>query len=297
MRTNRHPIRRSSGSRFGMTAPISSSVLDPAGPVATANRDILFNSLGVMLAIVVPTIVLAIAVAWWFRAGNARAKRNEGFVYSGRIELVVWSIPLLVILFLAGIIWIGSHRLDPRRPIEAADGRTLTIEVVSLDWRWLFIYPEQGIASINRLVLPAGRPVRFRLTSASVMNAFFVPRLGSMIYAMNGMASELNLLAATPGRYEGMSAHYSGEGFSDMRFVVDAVPAAAFERWVAQAARSPSSPLTARNYRIISRQTREGRELIFPAVQEGLFDAVVAQKLAPAAGPPADRAATDAEKK
>lgn len=279
-----------------MITPHGSSVLRPAGFVAEANRDILFNALAVMLAVAVPTIVAAVAIAWWFRAGNARAERNHGFVYSGRIELVVWSIPLLVILFLGGIIWIGSHRLDPRRPIQSAPGvRPLTVEVVSLDWRWLFIYPEQGVASVNRLVVPAGRPLRFRLTSASVMNAFFVPRLGSMIYAMNGMATEVNLIAGKPGRYAGLSSHYSGEGFSDMRFVAEAVSPQMFGHWAEQAARSPRPALNSVNYTILSRQSRDRRELLFRSVEPGLFDAIVAQRLAPAAGPPADRPATDAE--
>lgn len=281
-----------------MLSPHSASVLRPAGQVAAANRDILLNSLTVMLAVAVPTIIAAVVIAWWFRAGNAKAGRNYQFVYSGRVELVVWSIPLLVILFLGGIIWIGSHQLDPRRPIKGDHGvRPLTIQVVSLDWRWLFIYPEQRVASVNRLVVPVGRPLQFQLTSASVMNAFFVPRLGSMIYAMNGMATELNLLAARPGRYAGMSAHYSGEGFSDMRFAADAVSPQAFDRWARQAAESTAAPLDARNYTILARQTRDRRTFVFRHVEPGLFGAIVTQRLAPAAGPPADKAATDAEKK
>lgn len=273
-------------------------MLQPAGVVAAANRDILLNSLAVMLAVAVPTIIAAIVIAWWFRKGNAKARRNEGFVYSGRVELVVWSIPLLVILFLGGIIWVGSHRLDPRRPVRVApDIRPMTVEVVSLDWRWLFIYPEQGIATVNRLVVPVGRPLRFRLTSASVMNAFFVPRLGSMMYAMNGMATELNLLAEKPGRYAGMSAHYSGEGFSDMRFVSHAVPQQAFDLWAEQAARSATPSLGVANYAVLRRQSRDRGEYVFRAVQPGLFDAIVAQRLAPADGPPANRSSTDAEEK
>ena len=281
-----------------MRAAHSASVLRPAGVVAAANRDILLNALAVMIVVAVPTIIAAIIVAWWFRAGNAKATRNEDFVYSGRVELVVWSIPLLVILFLGGIIWIGSHRLDPSRPVQASPGiRPLTVEVVSLDWRWLFIYPEQGIATVNRLVVPVGRPLRFRLTSASVMNAFFVPRLGSMIYAMNGMATELNLLAAKPGRYAGMSAHYSGEGFSDMRFITHAVPQRAFDLWAEQVARSATPSLGAGNYAILRRQSRDRGEYVFRSAQPGLFDAIVAQRLAPAGGPPAVRSATDAEEK
>ncbi|WP_294443946.1 cytochrome ubiquinol oxidase subunit II [uncultured Sphingomonas sp.] len=274
----------------------ASSILHPAGPIAAANREILINALAVMLSIVIPTILLAIATAWWFRAGNRRARRDEAFVYSGRIELVVWSIPLLTILFLSGIIWVGSHRLDPTRPIKAPNGEPpLQVEVVSLDWRWLFIYPEQGIATVNGLVLPVGRPVRFRLTSASVMNAFFVPRLGSMVYTMNGMATELNLLASVPGRYQGLSAHYSGEGFPDMRFEAVAVPPARFSIWAARIGSREGLPLDARTYAVIACQRRDRRAFAFPAVQPGLFDAIVTQRIGPSAGPRQDRSSTDAE--
>ena len=145
----------------------------------------------------------------------------------------MWSIPLMVILLLGGVAWIGSHDLDPAKPI-ASESTALEIEVVSLDWKWLFIYPEQGVASVNRLVVPAGRPLHFSLTSASVWNSFFVPQLGSQIYAMNGMATQLYLHADTPGRYDGISAHYSGDGFSDMRFTVDAVEPERFTAWVAE---------------------------------------------------------------
>ncbi|TIU08959.1 MAG: ubiquinol oxidase subunit II, partial [Mesorhizobium sp.] len=191
----------------------------PQGPVGAGNRTILLNSLAVMLVIVVPTIVAALWFAWWFRASNTRAKYDPGFTYSGRIELIVWSIPTLTILFLGGLIYYGSHQLDPRKPLSSTNS-PLEVQVVALDWKWLFIYPDQQIASVNELVMPAGTPVRFRLTSASVMNTFFVPQLGSMIYAMNGMESELNLLADKPGVLYGQSAHYSGDGFSDMNFRV-----------------------------------------------------------------------------
>ena len=167
-------------------------VLDPQGPVGTADKSILIDSVAIMLAIVVPTIIATLAFAWWFRAANTRATYRPEFVYSGRIELIVWSIPLLVIMLLGGVIWIGSRELDPATPL-ASDTAPLEIQAVSLDWKWLFIYPKQRVASVNELVVPAGVPVHFSLTSASVMSAFFVPQLGSMIYAMNGMTTQLNL--------------------------------------------------------------------------------------------------------
>src|SRR5579863_700341 len=160
------------------------AVLSPAGPIGAADRSILLDALAIMLAIVVPTILATLAFAWWFRASNTRARRVPTWSYSGRIELIVWSIPALVVFFLGGIAWIGSHLLDPARPISSG-AKPLEIQVVSLDWKWLFIYPEQGVASVNDLVAPAGVPLSFRLTSATVMNSFFVPELGSQIYTMH----------------------------------------------------------------------------------------------------------------
>src|SRR5271156_5677786 len=175
-------------------------VLDPRGPIGIADKAILIDSLAIMLAIVLPTIAATLAFAWWFRASNTKATYRPGFVYSGRIELIVWAIPLLVIMLLGGVTWIGSHDLDPAKPL-ASDTPALEIQAVSLDWKWLFIYPNQRIASVNQLVVPAGVPIHFSLTSASVMNAFFIPQLGSMIYTMNGMMTQLYLQADVPGTF------------------------------------------------------------------------------------------------
>src|SRR6201999_3498968 len=145
----------------------SSGVLDPQGPVAHSERLILLDATAIMLAVIVPVIIAILAVAWWFRAGNKRAIYRPNWAYSGRLEFIVWSIPALVVLFLGGIGWVSSHDLDPKKPLAAdqspAMGQALEIQVVSLDWKWLFIYPDQGIAGVNRLVVPAGRPVHFRL--------------------------------------------------------------------------------------------------------------------------------------
>ena len=257
--------------------------MDPAGPVARANRLILFDALGIMLAIVVPTIVATIAFAWWFREGNTRAKYRPDFVYSGRLELIIWAIPILTILFLGGVIWIGSHQLDPAKPL-ASKVKPLEVQVVSLDWKWLFIYPAQGVASVNELAIPAGVPVHFALTSSSVMNTFFVPQLGSQIYTMNGMATNLNLQADRPGEYRGQSSHFSGDGFSDMVFTVRALPPAGFAGWV-NAARAGGPVLDAPGYRALARQSKKVAPFTYRAVQPNLFQAVVMQQLPPAAGP------------
>lgn len=271
----------------------SKGVLAPAGPVAADERIILFNALAIMLAIVVPTILAALAFAWWFRAGNTRATYRPDFAYSGRIELLVWSIPMLTIVFLGGVTWIGSHRLDPFKPLPAtAQGRPMEVQVVSLDWKWLFIYPEQGIASVNRLVVPAGRPVHFSLTSASVMNSFFVPQLGSQIYTMNGMVTQLSLQADRPGSFFGQSTHFSGDGFSDMTFTLDAVPAARFADWVA-GAKGVGRVLDARAYADLARQSSKVRPYTYRAVPPALFDAVATQRLLPGPGPKTGRGGPD----
>ncbi len=258
-------------------------VLDPKGPIAGANRQIMLNALEIMLVIVVPTILVALAFAWWFRDSNPKARRRPDFVYSGRVELLVWSIPLLTILFLAGVIWIGSHRLDPYQPIPS-NGQPLEVQVVSLDWKWLFIYPREGVAAVNQLVVPAGVPVHFSLTSASVMNAFFVPQLGSMIATMNGMVTQLYLQADHPGDYYGESTQFSGDGFSDMNFIVHAVPADRFAQWL-QGARGSGSILDRGAYRELARESQNVRPFTYRGVDAGLFEAVVTQAIRPAAGP------------
>jgi cytochrome o ubiquinol oxidase subunit II len=273
-------VRRIVASAILLTlAGCAPAVLDPAGPVAAGERTILLNSLAIMLAIVVPTIIATLVFAWWFRAGNTRAKYRPDWEYNGQLELLVWSVPLLAVIFLAGIGWVGAHALEPSRPLPARQP-PLNVQVVSLDWKWLFIYPDQGVASINRLVIPAGRPVSFRITSATVMNSFFVPRLGSQIYAMSGMDAKLNLQADRPGRYPGLSAHYSGAGFADMTFAVDAVAPAAFEQW-AGGVRAAGPVLDGRAFLQLAKRAEAMRPVTFRAVQPGLYDVVVAQAGAP----------------
>ncbi len=259
------------------------AVLSPAGPIGAANRTILLDALVIMLAIVVPTILAILAFAWWFRDSNKHARRQLTFTYSGRVELIVWSIPALVVFFLGGIAWIGSQLLDPARPI-ASPTKPLEIQVVSLDWKWLFIYPEQGVASMNYLVAPAGVPLHFRITSASVFNVFFVPRLGSEIYSMYGMTTQLNLQADRPGVYPGLSAQFSGDGFSDMAFDLRAVTADEFSAWAA--ATSASGPvLDEAGYRDLLKQSQNVKPYTYRSVETGLFDAIVMQRLPPGEGP------------
>jgi cytochrome o ubiquinol oxidase subunit 2 len=264
-------------------------VLDPHGPVGAAQKTITVDALVIMLGIVIPTIVAAFGLAWWYRGSNARATYRPDWAYSGRLELIVWSIPLLVILFISGMIWVGSYQLDPRRPLAAAPGvETEEIQVVSLDWKWLFIYPREGVASVNKVVVPAGVPVRFRITSASVMNTFFVPQLGGMIYAMNGMETQMHLQADHPGAFYGRSAQFSGDGFSDMHFWLVSLPPAEFTRWAA-ATRAEGPSLDAASYVLLSRQSRNVAPFTFSMVQPHLFDLVLSRRLPPGPGPQAGR--------
>jgi cytochrome o ubiquinol oxidase subunit 2 len=261
------------------------AVLSPVGPVGEGNRIVLLDSLAIMLAIVVPTIVAILAFAYWFRTSNTRARYRPDWAYSGRLELIVWSIPALTVFFLGGIAWISSHLLDPATPLKSK-AEPLRVEVVSLDWKWLFIYPQQNVASINRMVVPVGVPLDLKITSASVFNVFFVPRLGTMIYAMYGMTTRLNLQADPPGIYPGLSAHFSGDGFPGMAFDVHAVPPEQFARWAA-ATRANGPVLDEAAYRELLKQTENVSPYTYRSVQPGLFDDIVEQRLPPGEGPPA----------
>ena len=252
----------------------SEGVLDPKGPIAEAERQILFNSLGIMLAIVIPTIVAILGVAFWFRSSNARARYRPDFSYSGRLEMIVWSIPAMTVLLVGGVAWIGAHDLDPRKPI-ASDVTPLRVQVVSLDWKWLFIYPDQGVASVNQLTVPVGTPISFELTSIGAMNSFFVPQLGSQIYTMAGMMTQVQLQADYAGTYRGLSANFSGEGFADMRFAVDAVPAGEFERWVHAVRRGSTPVLDSQTYADLARPSQAVAPFTYRAVTPGLFNSIV----------------------
>jgi cytochrome o ubiquinol oxidase subunit 2 len=259
------------------------NILDPQGPVAAAEKTILIDSLAIMLAIVVPTIVAIFAFAFWFRASNTRAFYWPDWEYSGRIEMVVWSIPALTVILLSGVAWIGSHQLDPAAPVEGT-GSPIRIQAVSLDWKWLFIYPDQGIATVNALTVPAGAPLHFELTSGSVMTTFFIPQFGSMIYTMNHMVTRLELRADNEGTYQGLAAHFSGDGFPEMLFDVHVVSQVAFPDWVASTARS-DRVMNADSYWKLAQQSLAPDKPTFRLDDPRLFDAIATQKIPPAPGP------------
>jgi cytochrome o ubiquinol oxidase subunit 2 len=253
-------------------------VLDPQGPIASAERLLLINSTAIMLVVVIPVIVATLAFAWWYRASNTHATRSLDESYEGRVEFVTWSIPALTVILLGGVIWIGSHQLDPRAPIPGKS-EPLRVDVVALDWKWLFIYPDQGVAAVNQLVIPTGTPIEFRLTSATVMNSFFVPQLGSQIYAMGGMITHLHLLADQPGEYPGFSAMFSGDGFSDMRFIAKAVSADNFNAWVEQA-RNTGSALDDAGYAQLAKPSKAVPPTTYRSVEPRLFERIVDQTTA-----------------
>jgi cytochrome o ubiquinol oxidase subunit 2 len=275
-------------------------VLDPRGPVGADDATILIDAVLIMLAIVIPTLLVAFWIAWHYRASNTKAVYLPEWSYSGRIEAVVWAIPILVIMFLGGVIWIGSYRLDPFKPLPSK-AKPLEVQVVALDWKWLFIYPQQNVASVNQLVIPAGVPVHFSITSASVFNAFFIPQLGSMIYAMPAMTSQLYLQADRPATLMGESAQFSGDGFSDMNFQVRSVSAAEFASW-AEDARTAGPSLNRAAYASLAKQSHNVKPFRYREVDPALFQDIASQKIGPAPGPEpenrthAGREVTNAEK-
>jgi cytochrome o ubiquinol oxidase subunit 2 len=248
-------------------------VLDPQGPIALAERQILLNATGIMLVIVIPVVLATLSVDFWFRASNERARYRPNFAYSGRVEMLVWSIPLMTVFLVGGVAWIGSYELDPPKAI-AAPTKALKVQVVSLDWKWLFIYPDEGVASVNQLTIPVGTPVSLELTSSGVMNSFFVPQLAGQIYTMVGMVTRLNMEASHAGTYRGMSSNFSGEGFADMHFNVEAVPAEKFSEWV-NAARSSGPELNPKTYADLAKPSAAVPSFTYRAVAPGLFGSIL----------------------
>jgi cytochrome o ubiquinol oxidase subunit 2 len=257
-------------------------VLDPAGHVAAEQRDLLVLSVVLMLIIIIPVMALTVWFAWKYRASNKDARYEPDWDHSTHLELVIWAVPLLIIICLGAVTWAGTHLLDPYRPLDriskdravSAEVRPLQVNVVALDWKWLFIYPEYGIATVNEMAVPVDRPVRFSLTSSSVMNAFYVPAMAGMIYAMPGMETKLHGVINAPGDYKGFSANYSGDGFSDMRFTFKGLSDQQFNAWIAQA-RQSGAVLDRVSYLELARPSEKTPVMRFANVQPHLWDQVV----------------------
>jgi cytochrome o ubiquinol oxidase subunit 2 len=248
-------------------------VLDPKGAIGLAEKSLIATSTFVMLLVVIPVVVLTLVFAWRYRSTNRNATYAPKWAHSTAIEVVVWTIPALIILYLAILTWKTTHELDPYRPIESAV-KPIEVQVVALDWKWLFIYPELGIATVNQVAFPVGTPVNFRITSDSVMNSFFIPQLGSQIYAMAGMQTRLHLIADHAGDFAGVSANYSGRGYSDMKFRALAMNQADFDTWVAKLKSSPER-LDMNAYWTMAKPSEKDPVRYFSTVDPKLFNNIV----------------------
>ena len=248
-------------------------LLQPSGDIARQEKTLILVALGLMLLVVVPVIALTLWFGWRYRASNPRAVYAPTWAHSTRIEVVVWAVPCVIVAILAVLIWRTTQTLDPYRPLEATT-RPLRVQVVALNWKWLFIYPDYGVATVNELAIPVGTPVAFELTAESLMNSFFIPRLGSQVYAMAGMRTQLHLIADAPGTYRGMSAAFSGEGFSDMHFDAVAMSQAEFDAWMRDARQAPQA-MDALQYRTVSQPATRAVPTIYAGVEPDLFDGIV----------------------
>ncbi len=262
-------------------AGCSSVVLNPAGDVARQQGDLIVVATVLMLIVIVPVIALTLFFAWRYRASNSKATYTPDWDHSVQLELVIWAVPLLIIIALGAITWISTHTLDPYRALDriakdrpVPEGvKPLDVQVVSLDWKWLFIYPELGIATVNEMAAPVDRPIRFKLTSSTVMNAFYVPDLAGMIYTMPGMQTELNAVINKPGEFEGFSSNYSGAGFSHMRFAFHATDAAGFDAWVAKV--RAGGALDRAGYLELEKPSEREPVRHYASVDPSLYDAIL----------------------
>jgi cytochrome o ubiquinol oxidase subunit 2 len=285
-------VRRSAGA-VGAAALVGGCnmtyvpVLDPKGPIALAERDLLITAFVLMLIVVIPVFVMAFLFAWRYRSSNTEARYTPDWSYSVAVDAVIWLVPALIVMALAALVWNNTHRLDPYKRIDPAV-RALEVEVVAQDWKWLFIYPEQGIAVVNQLVFPSAMPVSLKITSDTVMNSFFIPALAGQIYAMAGMQTRLNLLADLPGQYTGRNTQYSGGGFSDQHFQVVSASQSDFDAWLGKARQAPST-LDATAYRALAVPRRSHPVVYYSAVEPNLFGTIIAKYARPHAHPPAGR--------
>jgi cytochrome o ubiquinol oxidase subunit 2 len=260
----------------------STVLMNASGDVAVQQGKLIVVSTLLMLLIIVPVIALTFFFAWRYRASNTQATYEPDWDHSTSLELVIWGAPLLIIIVLGLITWISTHTLDPYRPLGRLDAdrkipvgtQYLDVEVVALDWKWLFIYPEQGIATVNELAAPVDRPIRFKITSSTVMNSFFIPALAGQIYAMPGMETKLHAVINKPGEFRGMSANYSGGGFSDMHFKFHGLSQADFDAWVAHA-KASGGDLTRAAYLSLEKPSEKVAVRQYAAVDPELFNAVV----------------------
>lgn len=249
------------------------TLLDPVGQIGVDEKNLIITATLLMLLVVVTVILMTLVFAWKYRASNKNATYAPKWSHSTKIEVVIWTVPILIIIALGVITYKSTHALDPYRPIES-DVKPVTIEVVAMDWKWLFIYPEQGIATVNKIVFPANTPVNFRITSDTVMNSFFIPGLGGQIYAMAGMQTKLHLIANKNAELDGISANYSGAGFTGMKFKAIATSQAEFDAWVSEVKASPKQLDTA-EYEALTKPSQNNPVELYSSVKPNLFQTII----------------------
>lgn len=248
-------------------------LFDPKGPVAEQQQWLIIVSFAIMLIVVIPVLIMSVWFPYKYRSGNTKEEYLPNWEHSNKIELVVWTVPILIITALGILTYITSHSLDPRKPIES-DQPTMVVQVVAMDWKWLFIYPEYGIATVNEMAMVVDQPVEFLITSDATMNSFFIPNLGSMIYAMSGMENRLHLMASEAGTYKGMSTNYSGFGFSGMKFNAIASDKMQFDAWVTKVKDSPKV-LTDDVFKALQVKSRDVKPLFFNNPNPLLFSDII----------------------
>lgn len=255
------------------------SVLAPKGIIAEQQKDLFYFALGLSAIIVLPVFALTIFIAWNYRAGNKKKRYEPEWGHSRLLESVWWGVPILLIFILSIVTYQTAHKLDPFKPIEA-DAKELKIQVISMNWKWLFVYPEQDIATVNYLQLPVDRPVKFQITADSAMNSFWIPELAGQIYAMPGMNTELHVLANKEGEYRGSSANISGRGFAGMKFMASVASESDFNEWVNSVKKSnPTLDSTA--YSELARPSTNNPPALYGSVEQDLFNGVIRKYLEP----------------
>jgi cytochrome o ubiquinol oxidase subunit 2 len=273
IRTVRNAPAIAAAMAVGGCSLIHAPALDPGGPIALAERNLLFAVTGLVLIVVIPVFVLTFWFVWRYRASNSTAPYTPEWSFSAPLDAAIWLVPALIVSVIGYFVWTETPRLDPYRPIAHA-AAALEVEVIAEDWKWLFIYPEQNIASVNQLVFPSDRPLRLKMTSDTVMNSFYIPGLAGQIYVMAGMRTHLNLLANGPSDFTGRNTQFSGDGFPDQHFAVRAATPAEFEAWVAQARRSPDK-LDAKAYGALAKPSRKVPVKFYSGVEPDLFAKII----------------------
>lgn len=271
-----------------LLAGCNTVVMNPSGDIASQQGRLIVVSTLLMLLVIVPVIALTVLFAWRYRKNNTKATYDPDWDHSTQLELVIWGAPLLIIIALGLLTWISTHTLDPYRELSRLDEdrpipastKTMTVEVVALDWKWLFIYPEQGIATVNELAAPVDVPIRFKITASSVMNSFFIPALAGQIYAMPGMETTLHAVINKPGEFDGFSANYSGAGFSGMRFKFHGMSQEGFDNWV-KTAKASGGGLKRADYIELEKPSERDPVKLYGNVDASLFHAIVNRCVAP----------------